>query len=885
MRWLKTAFRRCKVILLRERVESELDDELRFHLERQITTNVAAGMAPEVARRVALQEFGGVEQHKEECRDVRGTKHLETLAADLRYGFRALRKNPGFAVISILTLTLGIGANTAIFSMVNALLLHPYPFHDLDRLVRVWEDRGEKSSYDARRIAPADAEDLRAGVAGLASVTTYELQSFNSSIDGNVAPILGSRVSANFFDVLDVGPTMGRLFTTMEEQPGSDQVALISHGLWMRQFGGMPGVLGRALRLNGRTYTIVGVMPKDFDYPVPVEIWVPLALSPGEKADRSRLSLEALARLGPRVSPDQANAALESISRRLSEDFPQTNRGRTVAILELRKELYEFTLPLFLLLQIAAGLVLLLACANLANLTFARMLGRQKEIALRAALGAGRARLAQLFLCETLLLSLVSGAVAIIVSLWSVKVLRTSIPVEWTKWVPGWNAIQVDRTVLGFTVGLAALVGLFFGLATALHGTRAEINKNLKEAGAGSISPAKAKLRSALVIAQVAFALVLLICAGLTIQGFTRLAAVYQGFEPAGVLEVEIALPDKTYPEGTRIREFYERVLQAARALPGVRTAALITNPPASNVDSETAFFTTDGRASWPANELPSADLQTATPDYFNALRIPLIAGRFLSDSDREGSEPVVVISRSVAARYFPSANALGHKLKLGAQDAAGGWFSVVGVVGDVRQNWWNPTSRPVIYKSFLQSPEGFMTLLLRSTRNPMAQVGPVREIVQKIDPEIALRGINTLEQEVADSIAIVRILGILMGVFGGVALALSSVGVCGVLSESVAQRTREIGIRLALGANPSDLLRLVLRQSLRLTGIGLAIALPVAFVVSRMMEKLILGIVRADSVVLAGFAVLFIVVAFCAGFLPARRAMRLDPMTCLRYE
>jgi putative ABC transport system permease protein len=885
MRWLRSNAHRFRSLFRKKAVESDLDQELQFHVERQVAENIAAGMPAQEARHAALLEFGGVEQFKEECRDARGVSRIESLFADLRYGFRTLRRSPGFTAISVVTLALGIGANTAIFSMVNALLLHPYNFRALDSLVRVWEDRGIDEGFDARYIAPADAEELSKHNQVFEKLTTYGMRSFSLGAGSEIQPVLGCRVTANFFDVLSVSPAAGRLFSPEEEQPGSDQVAIVSHGFWQRRFAGDPHLPGKTISLNGRVYSIVGIMPKDFDYPVPVELWVPLALTPEEKADRAQLSLQALGRLKDGVSIAQTRVALAGFSRRLAEEYPKTNASRTMMALQLRKELYLFTLPLFLLLQAAAGFVLLLACANLANLVFARMIGRQREIALRAALGAGRARLGQLFISETLLYSMAAGLVAIAASFASVRALRTSIPAGWTKWVPGWDGIRVDGNVLAFAILVALGVGFVLGLATVLHASRVELNKTLKETGAVSVTPAKRRIRSALVVAQVMFALVLLVCAGLTIQGFVRLANVYQGFEPASVLRVEISLPEKTYAENVKILNFFQQLLRGASSLPGVQHASLITNPPASNVDSETTFFSIEGQPALKASEAPSADLQIATPDFFETLKISLVSGRLLSEADSADAPRVVVISRGMAERFWPKANPLGHRIKLGTVDSTEPWLTIAGVVGDVRQNWWNPITRPVIYKPFAQSPQRSMTLLMRAAANPTSYVSGMREVTGRIDPGIALRGVATLEEEVADSIAIVRIMGILMGIFGLVALALSSVGVYGVLSESVAQRTREIGIRLALGADASDLMKLILGQAVKLTAIGLAIALPISFAISRAMASLVFGVVSMDFTILAGFTALLFLVALCAGYLPARRAIRVDPMTSLRYE
>jgi predicted permease len=885
MRWFQNISNWLRSLFRRNTVEHELGSELRFHIERQVEENIAAGMAPQEARRAAVREFGGVEQVKEECRDTRRVSFLEALLQDLRYGARMLRKNPGFTTIAVLILALGIGANTAIFSMVNAVLLHPYNFHNLDSLVRVWETRGMEEGFDARSVAPADAADLFAGTDIFQNLATYRDQTFNLSTEGNVEPILGDSVSASFFDVLGRGPTLGRGFAQSEEQPGFERVAILGYGLWQRRFGGDPDLLGKTIKLNGRDYTVVGIMPPKFSYPVPSELWVPLALSAAEKADRAQLTTMALGRLKPGVTAEKASAALASYAHLLEQEFPKTNSGRSATALQLRKELYLYSLPLFSLLQIAAVFVLLLACANLANLMFTRMLGRQKEIAMRTALGAGPRRLAQLFVSETLLLSMLAGAAAVSVSFWSVRLLRTSISVEWTKWVPGWDGIQVDGSVLALTILLAVGVGLLFGFATVFYTSRVSLGQTLKESGPGSLTRSRARLRSVLVVAQVIFALVLLVCAGLTIQGFVRLATVYEGFQPGGVLDAEIDLPKNAYPDRTKITAFYQQLLHSASALVGVKKVALATNLPASNVNNDMTLFTIEGRPVTKPNETPSADLVVASPDYFPALRIPLMTGRLFSESDNEVVGRVTIISKSMADRFWPGENALGKRIRLGAADSNVPWMKVVGVVGDIRQNWWNPAARPTIYTSFLQSPESGMSIILRVESNASSYAAPLREVVRQMDAGVALVAIETLKTQVVDSIGIIRILGILMGVFGLVALLLSSVGVYGVLSESVAQRTRELGIRLALGAHPRDLMKLVLGQALKLTGIGLAIAVPISFAVSRIMATLIFGIVSADFTVLVGFTFLLVAVALVAGYFPARRATRVDPLIALRYE
>jgi predicted permease len=885
MRGVRAWFLRLRGLFRREHSDQEFAAEMDSHLQMHVEDNLRAGMSAQEARRQAVLKLGGVEPTKEMYRERSGLPLLETVLQDLRYAARTLRKNPGFTIVAVLTLALGIGANTAIFSMVNALLLHPYNFPDLDRLVRVWENRGIDEGADARFLAPQDAADLQSGAPVFEALTTYRCGDFNLNTEGNAQSVLGCRVSANFFEVLGVSPASGRLFSAAEEEPGADQVAVVSYGFWQRRFAGDGGLLGKVIQINGKKYTVVGIMPRGFDYPVPMELWVPLALGPAEKADRAKLSLESLARLKPGVSVVQARSALDAVATRLQQEYPTSNANRRTEVLQLRRELYLYTLPLFLLLQAAAVFVLLLACANLANLLFARIFGRQKEIAVRTALGAGRGRLARLFVTETLLLSCIAGGVAIAVSFWSVKVLRTSIAPSWTMWVPGWDGIQVDRTVLAFTVLLIAVVGLLFGLGTVLHSKQSQPYTTLKEAGRGPLLGSKGRLRSALVVAQVVFALVLLVCAGLTTQAFLRLVDVYQGFQAANVLRTEIRLPEKSYSQNSQIANFYDRVLRGSASLPGVSAAAVVTNSPASNVDNETSFFTIKGRPPMKASEAPSADLQVSSPDYFSALRIPLVAGRVYGYGDNSNTARVAVISRSMAVRYWPNGDELGQKVKLGAPDSTEPWLTIVGVVDDVRQNWWNPTSRPMIYEPFFQAPRRSMVFLMRVASNPEGYASAVRDVVRGIDDQVALTGIGTLEREITDSIAIIRIMGVLMTLFGCVALALSSVGVYGVLAESVARRIPEIGVRLALGADARDVMRLVFGQALKLTGIGLAIGIPMALAVNRALNSLIFGIVSMNVMMLAGFTLLLLLVALAAAYIPARRAMRIDPMVALRYE
>ena len=882
---LRQLLHRMRSLFRRAQLDRDLDAEVSSHLELAIEENLKRGLSSAEAHRQARLRFGGSEQVKEEHREARSLPFLETLIQDIRYSLRMLRKSPGFTSIVVLTLALGIGANTAIFSMVNLLLLHPYRFHDLDSLVLLWEDRGIDEGPNLRSISPGDVTDLHASSQLFEDIATYEFSDFNLSSEGRVEVARGCRVSANFFSVLGVGPAQGRLFSTDNEQPGADQTVILSNKLWQSRFAGDAQLLGKAIRLDGRSYSVAGIMPPDFDYPAAMELWVPLALSPAEKSDRSQLSLTALGRLKPGVTVTQTSAVLSNFSHRFSELYPKTNTGRVLNVLPLRKELYIYSLPLFGLLQAAAVFVLLLACANLANLLFARMIARQRELAVRSALGANRTRLARLLISEMTLLALLGGAVAIAASFWSVRVLRNSISPDWTRWIPGWDDIQVDSTVLFSTILLSLLLGLTFGLVTALHLRHINLNTVLKETGRSSAGPARGRLRNGLVSAQVAFALILLVCAGLTMQGFNRLANAYQGFQPSQVLKFEVSLPENAYPDNTKRANFFQTALRSVASLPWVSEAALTSNFPASNVDNEKVLFSIQGRPALQASEAPAADLQRISGDYFSTLKIPLIAGRFFTDADNASAARVAIISRTMANRFWPASDPLGQRFRLGTADSADPWMTVVGVVGDARQNWWNPATFPVIYQPYLQSSRRFYRFVLRTASDPISYASAARAAISQVDPEIPITELKTLETEVQDSIAIVHIMGILMAIFGIVALSLSSVGVYGILSENVAQRTHEFGIRFALGANPRDVLRLVFGHALTVSGIGLGIGLPISFAVSRAMAAFVFGIVSVSLPVLASLAALLILVALVAAYFPARRALRVDPMAALRYE
>ena len=810
---------------------------------------------------------------------------MTALFQDVRYALRQLRKNAGFTALAVMTLALGVGANTAVFSTVSALLLYPHSFPDIERLVLLREGRPSQGDEE-KKFPPADFSDLATQTRAFEELAAFRYASFNLTGSDRDLGAEGSMVSPNFFDLLGVHAAVGRTFNSDEGMPGHEQAVLISHRYWARQFGSDRSIVGKTLQINRRGYAVIGIMPPDFNYPVGMDIWAPLALRPEQAADRTQPVLHVLAKLKFGVSLKQANAELKTLAGRLAAQFPQTNSGREITLLRLREEQYRYTLPMFLTLQAAAGFVLLLVCANLGSLLFARLIARQREIAIRSALGADWMRMARVFLSENLLLALLAGALALAVSFSTVNLIRTGMPVGMSKWIAGWDRIRVDVSDLTFALLLTLSLGLVFGIISALRATRINSSHALKEgSGGAATSRAKERLRSGLVITQVALATVLLVGAGLMAKGFMRLMVVYQGLQPAHVGTLRIALPQTSYKDDLKIASFYEQFLRSAAALPGVESVGIADNLPASNVDNSTTPFTIADRPALRESEVPTADLESTSADFLSSLRVPLLEGRAVGDRDTPDAPRVAVISRAMAQRFWPKQKPIGQRFKLGNASANAPWLSVVGVVGNVEQNWWDPQPRPTIYLPYQQAPRRVMNVVVRTFSAPMTVISATRDVVRKIDPQVVLLDTQDMNGVIADALSPVRIIGILMAVFGVVALVLSALGVYGVLAQSVAQRTREFGIRMALGASPRDVLKVVVTQALRLSVIGLAIALPISIALTHAMSSFLFGIVGLNLSILAGFATVLLLSAIAAACVPARRAAKVDPIVALRYE
>ena len=802
------------------------------------------------------------------------------LLSELRHSFRRLVHTPGFTLTAILTLALGIGANTSIFSTVSALLLRPYPFPKLDRLMLLREVDSNQPGQDA--VAPADFLDFRTQVRAFRDIAAFRFGDFNLSTDSGAGAIEGYRVTPNLFQMIGVQPLLGRNLTSDDAEEGRDLVAVISHNVWRERFASDPFILGKTVRLNGHNAEIVGVMAAGFHYPLGAEIWMPLSLTPVERADRSSRDLTLLASLEDSVARGRAEAELQAFSSQLQRQYQATNAHRTATLLPLREEQFEYTAPMFLILQAAAGFVLLLSCANLLNLLLAQGVMRRREIAVRSALGADRLRLARLFTGETVLLALIAVSVAVGISFISIRSIRNTMPPGMTKWIAGWSDIRLDAGVLIFASAMALILAIIFGIAGTFHASRMNLSEALKESGRASTgSRMQQRVLSGLVIAQVVFAVVLLAGATSAIRSVFALSELYRGFDPDNLLTLEISLP-KSYSDASKVIPFYERALQQTKSLPHVESVALVANMPASNVNCQRVTFEIAGRNALRTSEAPSADLQIVSQDFFSTLRMNLLDGRPFSESDQRESTHVAIISESLAASSWPKSTPIGQSLKLIEDN---GVVTVIGVVSDVKLNWYDPKPRPTIYLPYQQAEPGPLTLAVRLRGGGQSAAGEIRRRLQQLDPEIALNEIRPLTLEISDALAPIRIIGWLMLIFGAVALGLSAIGIYGMFSHRVSRRTQEFGVRIALGATSNTVFRQVLGESLALAGAGLGLGLPVAYGLNLLAASQLFGLNGLRWPMLAAFSAGVLLIALLAALVPARRAMRSDPIAALRYE
>jgi putative ABC transport system permease protein len=857
-------------------VERELAEEIDACLEMLAQAKVAEGVDPEEARRAALIELGGVDQVKESVREVRVGHFFRTVWQDLRYGARTLRKSPGFTAVVVLTLALGVGANTAVFSVVNAVLLRPLAYRDPSRLVTVLHDGWAP-------VAPANFLDWREQSRSFESMAAA--QSWNLTMTGQGQPeqLNVLQTSAEMFHVLGVDAALGRTYAAGEDQPGREHVVVISHGFWQRRFGGDRGVVGRQVTLDGEAYTVIGVMPPDFQFApfwaTHAEAWLPLNL--GRRVnDRRGQSLRVFARLKDGVTQAQAQTEMETINRRLEEQYPRENEGPAVSVDPLHEKVVGKSRPALLVILGAVGFVLLIACANVANLMLTKSALRRKEIAVRIALGAGRRRVVRQLLTESLLLSLAGGGAGLLLASWSNSTLASLGPDS----LPRVRTVGLDANVLVFTLGLCVLVGLLFGLAPALRSTKTDLTESLKDRSRGSTSDRRQeRVRKFLVVGEIAVSLVLLIGGGLTMRSFLRLTSVDPGFDPRGVMTATVPLAGPRYSTDEQRAAFFKLLTERVSSLPGVKSASVINHLPLGG-DVWTYGFTVEGRPAPTDAERPSAVYRVARPDYFRTMGAALLKGRDFTERDDASSPGVVIVNEALARRQWPGEEPLGKRITVNGE--SGKPREVVGVVRDLKQGEWASEPKPEMYLPHSQAaPPRSMTLVVRASSDTSEVAREVRREVWAIDKDLPVSQVASMEDVVAESVAQQRFNTLLIGVFAAAALMLAAVGVYGVMSHTVTQRTHEIGVRMALGARGRDVLGMIIRQGLVLTLIGLAVGLAGAFALTRVMDSLLYEVSATDPLVFGGVAAALTLSALLACYVPARRATKVDPMEALRYE
>jgi len=798
---------------------------------------------------------------------------METLWQDIKYGARMLAKSPGFALVAVLTLALGIGANTAIFSVVHAALLRPLPYPEPERLVMVWANMEQRGGPAQEWTNPADLHDWRTQNKVFEEMAALGGGVSTWSGDGEPEQLNATSVTFPMFRTLGVAPALGRDFTEQDDQPNGPRVVILTHGLWQRRFGSDPGIIGRALTLDGQPNTVIGMLPKGFRSPVipTTEIFVPLQQAP---EGRGNAFLRVIARMKPGVTLEQADAAMKVIAARLEQHYPDTNEKTSATVTPLSEFFAGPARPALLVLLAAVGLVLLIACANVANLLMARATARQREIAIRVALGAGRGRLLRQLLTESLLVSLAGGALGLLLASWGLSFLVAGLPAEGQSFFD----VRMDRVVLAFTFAVAALTPLLFGALPALQAARPKLHDSLKEGGRNT-GGSSSRLRSALVATEVALSLVLLVGAGLLMRSFTALVRVDTGFKAANLLRADLVLPNARYPERPQIAQTYAQMAERLRGLGGVVSAAATSSAPLSGVDTDTGFRV-EGRPEPKVGERVVAWYRAVTPDYFQTMGIPLQRGRIFDARDSGTAPRVVLANESFVRKYFPGEDPIGKRI--GAPER---WREIIGIVGNVRNFGLDREEPPAVYLPHAQVPLPFMTLVVRTTGDPLALAGGVKGVVQEIDPHLAVANLSSMEQVVATSLADRRWTMALLGAFASLAMLLAAIGLYGVMAYSVAQRTQEIGIRMALGAQRGDVLRLVLGNGMRLWLLGIAVGVAAALIATRWMGSLLYGVGAMDPVTFVTAPLLLAGVAVLATVIPARRAMRTDPMVALRYE
>jgi putative ABC transport system permease protein len=811
---------------------------------------------------------------------------MNTLFKDLRYGIRSLFKHPGFTAIVIVTLAIGIGASSAIFSVVNTVLLRPLPYARAERVVAIQE-----ITQDGKRVqvTPANFLDWRAQTTVFEQLAAILTRPANLALTDQAERIDLAMTSANFFSVFGAEPERGRFFINSDEQAGHAPVAVVSHALWQRRFGGDASLVGKPITLDGNSYTVVGIAPAGFQYPDKTDVWVPpfkLAPTVNERMDPTQVRgfgmLAAVALLRPGVPLAQASSEMETITARLRQQYPDTNNRRFNRVVSLHTHLVGETGPMLLLLFGAVGFVLLIACANVANLLLASAASRQKEMAIRTALGASRFRVIRQLLTESLMLALAGGTIGLLLAVWGVALMTKLLPQNF----PRVGEINLDWRVLAFTLFASVLTGILFGLAPALQISKTDVQESLKESGRGaSGSRRHNRLRNLLIVGEVALSVVLLVGAGLLFRSFMQLQSVNTGFTPQQLLTVRLSPAGSNYRRDADYISFYSQAIQRVSAIPGVEAVGAINTLPLDK--GPTAGFRIEGRPPLTIDKWPGGNYRTVSTDYFRTMNIPVVLGRAFNERDTENAPLVMIVNEALAKRDFPNENAVGKRINLGNLDPKGQpvWWEIVGVAANVRSLELREEATPEFYLSGLQDSFANMFLVVRTSVEPTSVAASVRRAAAEVDKSAAVSDVKTMEHIVSDAVTQPRFNFFLLGLFSGIALLLSAAGIYGVTAYSVTQRTHEFGIRMALGAQVGDVLKMILRQGMLLISVGVAVGLLASFALTRLLRSLLFGVTVTDPLTFIVITLLLTLVALLACYIPARRATKVDPLIALRYE
>ena len=807
---------------------------------------------------------------------------MDSIIKDLRFAVRGLLKRPGFVAVAVITLALGIGGSTSIFTVVDAALLRGLPYKQPDRLYHLWE-KTPQEQFSKREFSYPDYQDYQQNnvFEGLAAYTGGRV--LLSGV-GDPEFVGGPRVSANFFSVLGVDPIIGRTFQTGEDQPGGPKVAVLNYGLWQRRFGGDPNVIGRALTINGASYTVVGVLPQSFQFALrPNDLWIPYQPTQNQLTRRPLHGTNLIGRLKPGVDAAQAQSELNVIAARIEKEYSESHAGTTMRLVPLHEEVIGKVRPILLVLLAGVGFVLLIACANVASLLLTRSLGRQKEVAIRSALGASRWRVVRQLLTESLVLSLLGGAAGLIVAYWSVPALVSALPQNQLIAMPFLKTLGLDTRILLFSFGLSLFTGVVFGLAPSLQSSRLDLNEVLKEGGRTMAAGASHRLRSAMVVTEIALAVVLLIGAGLMMKSLLRLLQTNVGFQTDNLMTMTVVLPAAKFTEANQIINVQQQLQDRLQSLPGVSSAGTIDILPLNG--GNTSRFFVDGEPAPPPGQETEANVRVVSDTYFKTLGVPLLSGRMFDERDGPDKPGVVIIGKTVADRLFAGRDPVGRKLRYSASQ--GTPDLIVGVVGDVKTTGLDESVRPVLYYPFRQSAAPIANFVLRTDVDPNALATSIRKEVRDLEPNAAILNLNSMDQMIAQTPAsfMRRFPALLISIFALVALLLASIGIYGVVSYSVSQQTHYIGVRMALGANSSDILRMVLKEGLLLAIAGVGIGIAAAFALMRLLRTLLFEVSTSDAMTFTLVAGALFVVALLACYLPARRATKVDPLVALRYE